>query len=120
MRRSAFIVILVLLAATAIARAAPPPTFTARWDGPGRATVAWSQPPNIHLTCLYRDPADASPILVRCWLWLPPGGYGVLLGSEAPVDGNLRPQGGDEYVLTHDEQVSRAPLRSVSYLPVAR
>ena len=92
--------------------------ISALWTSPTTARVTWSQPPQVQLTCVYRVPVSQPPILIRCWQWLPPGGYAMTIGDVAPVDGNMRPAGGDSYIVTQDETVIHAPLRSVTRLPV--
>ena len=100
-----------------LALLSPAPTFTALWTGPGRAVVSWEQPPQVHLTCVYVEHVNQPPILIRCWAWLPPGGYAITLGDVAPVDGRMRPQGQDQYIVSFDGATEKAPLRSLLYLP---
>lgn len=89
--------------------------LSAMWDGTRAARIAWTQPPGVALTCLWRNAT-----LVRCWSALPAGRVVIALGRSGPLDGNLRPRSGDVFVLTQDGQATRAALRGVVYAPLLR
>lgn len=91
--------------------------FTALWGGPSRAVISWSQPDNVAQTCLYRQPAQQTPILIRCFVAAPPGGHAVTLGDVGPLDASYRATAGDTFVLIQDGARQTAPLRSVVYFP---
>lgn len=89
----------------------------ALWTTPTSARVEWTQPPQVRQTCVYVEHVSQPPVLIRCWAWLPPGGYAITLGDVAPVDGMMRPAGGDQYLISWDGHAEKAPLRSLLYLP---
>ena len=98
--------LLPLLLAIAL-QIAPAASLSARWDGPGRATLTWSGP-----GCVYRNQT-----LLACY----PRevGYVLELGGAGPIDAAYRPGAGDVYRLVRfDGTVELAPLRSVTYLAV--
>lgn len=101
---------LLLLLCTLPTHAQAPP-LSARWDGPGRATLRWNGP-----GCLYRVPSGQAGILIGCYR--KDVSYTLELGHTGPLDAALRPAGGDTYVLWRDDGgIERAALRSVTYLP---
>lgn len=101
--------ITILLWATTRAPAQPPPT--ARWDGPGAATVAWTQEAR---GCLSQLPGP----FVGCYDGA--GRRNVMLGQQGPLSGDLRPRAGVVYRVVVDGVVHDVPLRGVVYLPLVR
>ena len=107
--------------AFALSLQSAPPPFRATWQRPGVARLAWSVPGGVVETCLIKEPARGSSVLIGCWYDLPAGPTGLSLGAQGPIDGSFRPTAGDVFVLTQDNQtVARAELRGVVYvaLPV--
>jgi len=119
---------------------APPIVFTALWAGPGQSRISWTQPPSVHLTCLRKEgtgyrvqgtvesqSSDLLPVpyplspqtLIRCYSDAPAGLYVVTLGETGPLDGNMRPQEGDVFILEQDGVETRAPLLHALWLPLA-
>ena len=86
--------------------------FLALWDGPGRATVAWE---STGRSCLYKQGVEGN-VFLGCW----DGPARVTFGGSSNTDGRYRPTAGDVYILQSGGVVSRAPLRSVTYLAVWR
>ena len=88
--------------------------LSALWLGPDRALISWSQGSGLH--CLYRQPENAQPVLVRCFNDI--GSHGMYLyGGDAAY----HPHAGDVYVLLRSDGTwEKAALRSVSYFPVWR
>lgn len=93
----------------------PDPRLTARWDSSTSATIAWHQTARA---CLYREPRDGVQAFIGCYEGA--GRVVVRLGHVGPLDAAYRPTVGDVYVLQQDGVVSRAPLRGVLLLPLAR
>lgn len=84
---------------------APPPPLTARWDGPGRATITWQG-----AGCLYRN-----QVLIACY----PRDASYVLELGGPfTDGAFRPTSGDVYRLWGFDGalLGQAEIRSVVYL----
>jgi len=94
---------------------APPPPFTARWQGSSVARLVWQQPADVALTCLSRNAT-----LIRCWADLPAGPVVIALGSVGPLDAAYRSHAGDVFVLALDGLRERAALRGVVRLAVVR
>ena len=90
-----------------------PPPFTATWDGPGAATISWSQSAR---SCLSRQPRDGTEVPLDCYD--APGVYSITFGHVGPLDGRYRPAPGDTYVLVTNEGVFRAPLLHALSLPL--
>ena len=85
--------------------------FLALWDGPGRATVAWE---STGRSCLFKEGVQGR-VFLGCW----DGPQKRQFGGPG-TDGRFRPYAGDVYILQSGGVVSRAPLRSVTYLAVWR
>lgn len=81
----------------------PDPQFRAQWDTSTSATVSWHQTTR---SCLY---AKSGAVFVGCWEGS--GRVVVEFGHEGSLSGDLRPVGGDVYVLESGGQKERAPLR---------
>lgn len=114
---SIFVIIAVF--APGVGAQALPPPFTATWQRPGVARLAWSVSPGVHETCLIKAPAAGISVLIGCWYDLPAGPTGLNLGASGPSDASFRPSAGDRYVLTEDNwAVSTAQLRGVLLLPL--
>ncbi len=62
--------------------------LTARWDGPGHATIIWSGP-----GCLYRLPANDARAMIECYTKNVT--YVLELGHTGPLDARRRPMAGD-------------------------
>lgn len=99
--------LLILMVLLAFAPAPP----TARWDGPGRAHIEWTQQAR---GCLWQLP-DA---FVGCYNGA--GRVRVTLGQQGPLSGDLRPMAGTVYRVVVDGVAYDVPLRSVVYLGVIR
>lgn len=95
--------------------------FTARWITPNTVQIVWMQDPDVTLMCLYRQPRDHQPVLVRCFAYPEPGNYGVMLGSQGPLDASYRAAAGDTYILrqttAEGRSEARTTLQSVLYFP---
>lgn len=87
------------------------PSFVARLDSPGAATIQWNQQAR---GCLWAAPS----VFVGCY----DGNRRVVvtLGHQGPLDGALRPELGTVYILRVDGVVYRAPARRAMYFPVWR
>ncbi len=96
------------------------PSFSATWQRPGVARLNWSQPANVHETCLIKAPAAGISVLIGCWYDLPAGDTGLTLGAQGPMDASFRPAAGDVFTLTQDGQKEHAPLVGRVFLPVVR
>jgi hypothetical protein len=107
-RQIALILLLLLLTP------APDPRLTARWAGPGAATVRWSQ---TQRSCLFRQPLIGPAVFLDCYD--APGSYAISFGVVGSLDAAYRPTAGDIYVLQTGGEVWRAPLRSITFLPVS-
>lgn len=94
----------------------PDPGLQARWDSDHSATIAWTQTTR---GCLSVTHATNERAFISCYE--KPGSYRIALGHVGPLSGDLRPAGGDVYVLQTSGQTYRAPLvaRPV-YMPVHR
>lgn len=101
-------------------QSAPPPPLTAQWQRPHVARLSWTQPAGVRNTCIFRGVVETQSILIGCWADLPAGATGLSLGGKGPMDGNLKPQPRDIFILDQDGAVSTAQLRGVVYLPVFR
>jgi hypothetical protein len=95
----------------------PPPNLIARWDSATSATVSWTQSAR---GCLYRESAIGERVFIGCYeRW--PATIIVTLGHQGSLSGDLRPMGGDLYVLVSAGQIKSAPLRGRNvYFPVFR
>lgn len=84
------------------------PSFVARLDSPGAATIQWNQQAR---GCLWEAPST----FVGCY----DGTRHVVvtLGHQGPLDGALRPRLGTVYILRVDGVVHRAPARRAVYFP---
>ena len=112
--------ILAALLLLLLLQPSPPPPFTAVWQRPGVARLAWSQPSGTTRACLTRVPHGGQSVPLDCYDDIPPGPVAILLGATAPVDGNARSQAGDTFVLDIGDTRARAQLRGVVYLGVVR
>lgn len=85
-----------------------PPSFVARLDSPGTATIQWNQQAR---GCLWEAPST----FVGCY----EGARHVVvtLGHQGPLDGALRPKEGTVYILRVDGVVYRATVRRAVYFP---
>jgi hypothetical protein len=92
----------------------PDPRLTARWAGPGVATVRWSQ---TERSCLFKQPLIGPAVFLDCYDT--PGSYAISFGVVGSLDAAYRPTAGDIYVLQTGGEVWRAPLRSITFLPVS-
>jgi hypothetical protein len=108
-RRIALILLLLLLTP------APDPHLTARWAGRVATTVRWSQ---TERSCLYRQPLIGPAVFLDCYDT--PDSYAISFGVVGSLDAACRPTAGDVFVLEMDGVRYRAPLRSVTFLPVSR
>jgi hypothetical protein len=108
-----------LLAFLLLLQPAPAP-FTAHWQRPNVARLAWSVAPGVHETCLIKQPSAGISVLIGCWYDLPVGPTGLTLGDAGPMDASFRPTAGDTFTLTMDGAASTAQLRGVVYLGVMR
>lgn len=113
---------LVILLALVLTLSQPVATdvhLTATWERPNVARIAWYQPSDVTLTCLYRLPVGAGGILVTCWNDLTTARRYTLLGASANTDAAYRPVVGDRYTLTFDGgTAATAELQSVLRMPV--
>lgn len=87
------------------------PSFVARLDSPGAATIQWDQQAR---GCLWAAPS----VFVGCY----EGDRHVVvtLGHQGPLSGDLRPEVGTVYILEVDGVTYRAPVRRGVYFPVWR
>lgn len=74
-----------------------PPDLSARWDDPGVATVQWTQPAGVGMTCLYRQYGAEWPAGI-CWRDLSAGEQTVELPGML-ADVAYLPDQGDRYEL---------------------
>ena len=96
--------------------APPDPQLRAWWDGPGAATIAWTQQAR---GCLSVQHATNERTFISCYE--KPGSYRIALGHVGPLSGDLRPAAGDAYCLVQGAVVTCAPLVARPlYLPVFR
>lgn len=91
----------------------PDPQLRARWDGPGAATIQWTQQAR---GCLYVNHTTGAQAFIGCYDGS--GRVTVELGHQGPVSGDVRPQPHDIYVAQIDGITYRTPLQWYRYLPV--
>lgn len=98
-----------------------PAPFSATWQSPTSARLAWAQPAGVSETCIVRIPAAGVSVLIGCWYDLPAGATGLTMWDTGPVSASFKPQAYDTYALTFDsEEAARAALRGVVYVPALR
>lgn len=93
----------------------PDPQLTARWGGPGAATVEWHQTARGCLSVIH---ATGERVFISCYEQ--PGSYRVELGHQGPLSGDLRPAAGDIYLVQTSGHTYRARLVWVRWLAVWR
>lgn len=95
----------------------PAPNLTAQWDGPGRATVSWYQSSR---GCLSVQHVTGERAFIGCYeKW--PQTVVIELGHVGPLDGTVRPQAGDLYLLSTQGQTYTTLLHGRPvYLPAWR
>ena len=108
----AFLVVLIL---SLLFQSAPPPPFTAVWQRPHVARLAWVQGAGVRETCLVRNTT-----LIGCWYDLAPGPTVLILGDAGPMDANYKPQAGDSFTVAQDGVTERARLAGMVYVASVR
>ena len=99
--------------------AQPTVNFAASWQRAGVARLTWLQPTDTSYACLTRIPATGDPVPLDCYHSITPGAQVViLLGATAQLDGNMRAQAGDTYVLQVSDETYTSALRTILRLPV--